>query len=90
MDANEFKILREESGPVLINNYPVSADEHRRALSGEEVELRAFEQEPKILVGSADDLTFDGKSMTKWQTMISPVVKTQYTYVNKEGNTVTV
>ena len=54
------------------------------------MELRAFEQEPKILVGSADDLTFDGKSMTKWQTMISPVVKTQYTYVNKEGNTVTV
>ena len=47
-NKNLFLIQQEESGPVMIKGNQVTVDQHHRALTGEKVELRAFENDPVI------------------------------------------
>lgn len=62
-EQDTFKIERKESGPVTINGFPISEEQHNAVLAGEEVTLVYGDDLSSIKLESPGVLTMNGKEL---------------------------
>ncbi len=63
VNNNKFLVNKEDTGPVTINGFPVTDADHRRALSGEIVQLSA-NKKVATLTMKQNTVMFDGKPLS--------------------------
>ena len=62
-EGDTFVIERTESGPVTINGFSISEEQHKAALTGEEVSLAYEDVSLSIKMESPGVLTLNGKEL---------------------------
>ena len=61
MPDRRLTIVKDETGPARLNDFPITEEEHKRALKGEKVILKNSKSNEVILTLSGDRLTAEGK-----------------------------